>query len=106
MYYSDNLLFVFIYFQVDAFSNFPETNTSGNRPKLLKSILHVFVDKTFLSGFTWTGKTYKGQIKNAFKDFVNITQLVYSIESSLDAGYTRVMFESHLKQKILKYASE
>lgn len=76
----------------------------GNKPKLLKMVLHSLIDRTFLSNFTWTGKASRGQRKIALKTFTKTTDLLHSIVAKIDNGYEHSVFLKHLVDKILKHA--
>lgn len=64
------------------------------------------MDRTFLSKFTWTGKSIGGRAEMAFKNLEKINELLYGIVSSIDDKYDKSTFLDHLKNKILKYAYE
>lgn len=88
---------------INALSCFPGMDLS-NRTKHLKKLVYTIFDPIFLSNFTWTGKAPNGQTKIAFNKLGRIVQLLYSIISKVDAGYTYEMFVKNLKEGILKYA--
>lgn len=89
--------------------NFPGSDSAvvnGNQPKLLKQIINVIVERKFLSNFTWTGKSTKGQKKQSFQDSKNIVRLIYDIAFHHDDSYQYKHFVNHLVNKVLKYAYE
>lgn len=73
----------------------------GNKPKLLKTILHKFISKPCFAMFTWTGKAGKGQArKTALRDYSNILEVLRQIVEKLEGSYKEDMFLSHLKNVI------
>lgn len=94
-------------FKIIAFTDFPGMNALlGNKPKLLKKVVFSIIDRSFLSNFTWTGKSIKNQTKSALKDFPRMVDVFQSIVGNLDNGYDKTIFLKHLKEKIMKYAYE
>lgn len=77
----------------------------GNKPKLLKTVLHEFVAKPLFAMFTWTGKAGRGQArKNALKDYPKFLRLLHTILENIEGTYDKEMFLDHLKNKVIKQA--
>lgn len=94
---------------MDHLSSFPGYEAviaSGSQPKLLKSVVYLIFDRRYLSNYTWTGKSTKGQKKQALKDKPNVVKLVFEAINKLDASYKYSSYLNHLKNKVLKYAYE
>lgn len=79
----------------------------GNKPKLLKSVIHKVIDRSLLAVFTWTGKAGRGQRrKNALQGYPNILDVLRSIVEKLEGTYDEPLFLDHLKNKVIRTAYE
>lgn len=88
-------------------ANVPKVNGAiGDQKKMLKVVLQNIMEGTFAAEFTWTGKTVANRKKMAFKKLKNMNELLFSIVVHIDPSYRRSEFDSHLINKVLKYAYE
>lgn len=88
--------------------------SSGNRRFLssehadlnLKGFVLGLVERPFLSNYTWSGKTKKSfnVEKFAFKDLTNIAKLLIDLVKTKARDYDKTRYESHMINKVLKYA--
>lgn len=78
----------------------------GNHTKMLRAVIALIIDRYFMAGFSYSGKSVKGQRKTPLKSYENILSLLYSVANKIDKNYEKEDFEADLKDKILKYAGE
>lgn len=71
---------------------------------MLKILMYKIFDRTFLSEFTWTGKSIAKRAKIPFKNFKNTNDFLFETVNTIDGGYAQSSFLDNLKNKVLKYA--
>ncbi|XP_055543777.1 uncharacterized protein LOC129729292 [Wyeomyia smithii] len=72
------------------------------------SACYIIVDclftRPFWNNFTWTGINRGNKSKRGFREFANVLQLLFAIESIGDPTYTRIKSESFCKNRLFRYS--
>lgn len=81
-------------------------STVGNQSKMLKKIVGIIFEKSFLANFTWSGKSVRGKKKIQLRIYKNIVDFMYGIANGMDKTYQHSTYLDILKNKVIKYAYE